>query len=115
MSPEINERGEWYGFDPKKKHPVDDDPDHFIINKFAASLRKLEERGINSDEIDEMKNEATLNQYGGWHWGDGTKSSHAYDASGAPSVASESVDVTTKLSSNGRADEDEEDEEGHVH
>ena len=75
--PEINERGEWFGFDPKKIHPIDDDPTHFITKAKAESYRELEKRGINGATLDNMFKEETLNKSGGWHWDDGTKPSHS--------------------------------------
>lgn len=75
--PEINERGEWFGFDPKKIHPIDDDPTHFITKAKAESYRELEKRGINGATLDTMFKEETLNKSGGWHWDDGTKPSHS--------------------------------------
>ncbi len=75
--PEINERGEWFGFDPKKIHPIDDDPTHFITKAKAESYRELEKRGINGTTLDNMFKEETLNKSGGWHWDDGTKPSHS--------------------------------------
>ena len=74
--PEVNERGEWFGFDPKKIHPIDDDPTHFITKAKADSYRELEKRGINGTKLEEMFKEETLNKSGGWHWGDGTEPSH---------------------------------------
>ena len=44
--PEVNERGEWFGFDPKKIHPIDYDPTHFITNAKADSYRELVKRLI---------------------------------------------------------------------
>jgi len=75
--PETNERGEWFGFDPKKIHPIDDDPTHFITKAKADSYRELEKRGINGTTLEEMFKERTLDKSGGWHWNDGTVPSHS--------------------------------------
>ena len=91
--PEINERGEWFSFDPKKIHPIDDDPTHFITKAKAESYRELEKRGINGTTLDNMFKEETANKSGGWHWDDGTKPSHS---DGGPNEDSTKEDIDSE-------------------
>ena len=94
--PEINERGEWFGFDPKRFIPS------MTIRRILSrkpkpkSYGELEKRGINGATLDNMFKEETLNKSGGWHWDDGTKPSHS-DGGPNEDKTKEDIDSEPKI------------------
>ena len=101
--PETNERGEYYGFDPKKIHPIDDDPTHFITKEVAASLRKLEARGIHGVKLEALYKEHSQS-CGGWHWGEGEIPSERDDC--VPEMTEEELEAEEALLARSREEDD---------
>ena len=75
ISIEINERGEWFGFDRKRFIPS------MTIRRILSRKPKPSRTRVGKRHqrrhVGQHVKEETLNKSGGWHWDDGTKPSHS--------------------------------------